>query len=84
MQASAGSEEGDQAELPNNSACVYSAGASIDLPIGPAGQVGKSHPEVRMHLFSQVVARSSLSVLMVFLIMMVFILCKNRVSMIVN
>ena len=37
-----------------------------------------------MYLCSQVVARSSLSILMVFLIMMVFILCKNRVSMIVN
>lgn len=37
-----------------------------------------------MHLCSQVVARSSLSILVVFLIMMVFILCKNRVSMIIN
>lgn len=84
MQASFGSEEGDQAKLPNNRACFYCARAAVDLPLGSAGQVGQSHPQVSMHLCSQVVARSSLSILIVFLIMMVFILCKNRVSMIIN
>lgn len=84
VQASAGPKEGDQAKLSNNRVGFYCARTSIDLPIGSADQVGESNPQVSMHLCSQVVARSSLSILMVFLIMMVFILCKNRVSMIVN